>query len=269
MVKHRHHDAEMTSAPDPAPPSMGVVKSAGRALQLLEFFEDIRRPARAVEAAAALGMPQSSSSMLLRSLRELGYLDYDPATRTYLPSPRVALLGSWLDAGPVRDGRVTRLLEHLNESYVKTTFLAARNSIFAQYIYMMPARSTMRFHVATGARRLLVGSAAGRALLTDAPDDEISRLHRRTAAEFPDFRLTLDQVMENVAAMRAQGHFLSRALVTEGAAALAIRLPRGIDKAGRPIALAMAGLLDEFERREAEFADVMKDAAARFLDDRY
>ena len=37
------------------------------------------------------------------------------------------------------------------------------------------------------------------------------------------------------------------------------------DSKGRPLAVAVSGLLDEFERREAEIAATIHDAVARFL----
>lgn len=62
------------------PPS--VVKSAGRVLQILEFFDDVKREANVVEICRALGYPQSSTSVLLRSLVQLGYLAYTPKGRS-------------------------------------------------------------------------------------------------------------------------------------------------------------------------------------------
>src|SRR5215471_12160295 len=81
-----------------------VVKSAGRVLQVLEFFDDIRRESNVVEIKDALGYPQSSTSALLRSLVELGYLNYNNTSRTYIPTTRVALLGTWIDNDLMRDG---------------------------------------------------------------------------------------------------------------------------------------------------------------------
>src|SRR3546814_12145725 len=70
-----------------------VVKSAGRALQILEYFDDARREANMIDISRALHYPESSTSILLRSLVALGYLDYDRRKRTYRPNSRVRLLG--------------------------------------------------------------------------------------------------------------------------------------------------------------------------------
>ncbi|MEC9433388.1 MAG: helix-turn-helix domain-containing protein [Pseudomonadota bacterium] len=265
MARTREHNAQMMAAPDPVPRSPGAVKSAGRVLQVLEFFEDVRRPARATEISEALEMPQSSTSILMRSLRDLGYLDYDHGTRTFLPSPRVSLLGAWLDGGPIRDGRLTRMMERLTEQTDKTSFVAARNGIFAQYIYTVPSSSTLRFHLTIGARRLLVWSAAGFMLMTGMEDAEIRALTRRTAAEIPDFRHRADEVLANVEIARERGHYLSRGLVTPSAGAIAIRLPEGIDAAGRPLALAFGGLQDQLEQQEEALVAAMRAMVRDYL----
>ncbi len=158
---------------DPAGSDPALVKSAGRVLQILEMFDEIQREARVSEIAERLKVPQSSTSVLLKSLVRLGYLDYDPASRSFLPSPRVALLGAWLDKGPVRDGSLVRMLEHLSERTGGTVILAARNAIFSQYVHVLQARTAMRFHVPPGTRRLVVWSATGTALLADSPEAEI------------------------------------------------------------------------------------------------
>ena len=252
---------------DAVGPSLAFVKSAGRVLQILELFDALQREARVSEIAERLGFPQSSTSMLLKSLAQLGYLDYDAGSRTFLPSPRVALLGAWLDTGPVRDGSLVRMLEHLSERTGDTVILAARNAIFSQYVHVLQARSAMRFHVPPGTRRLVVWSATGTALLADSTEAEIGPLVRRTNAEAsPDQApIPIQAVLANRARVRQQGYFFSRGLVTPGAGSIAVPLPKRIDKRGRPLAVAISGLLADVEGREAQIVAIIQDAIARFL----
>src|SRR5690606_38656604 len=81
-----------------------VVKSAGRALQILEYFDAVQREASVSEISRALHCPQSSTSVLLRSLVHLGYLQNDRYRRTYYPTRRVSLLGNWVDPAIVQQG---------------------------------------------------------------------------------------------------------------------------------------------------------------------
>ena len=108
-------NGQVTEATSYGPPATGSVKSAGRVLRILEFFDEIQRDARVAEIAERLSFPQSSTSILLNCLVDLGYMDYLPESRTFLPSPRVTLLGTWLDKGPVRNGSLIRMLEEISQ----------------------------------------------------------------------------------------------------------------------------------------------------------
>lgn len=253
-------------APDPAPPAPGLVKSAGRALQVLELFESARRPLRAAEVAQAMEMPQSSTSMLLRSLRELGYLDFDARAKTYLPSIRVALLGTWMGSSMVRDGRLVGLLEHLSQETGATAMLATRQGIFAQYVHIVPSMRAMRYQMPVGTKRLLVSSGSGIMLLAGETDAEVAALARLSAAQFPDYAIDPDAVAARVAQARRQGWFLSLHLTTPGAGALAMRLPGEMEAMGRPMVLVVAGVAEELERDRESLAARMRAAIELFSD---
>jgi hypothetical protein len=83
-------DGQVTEATSYGPPAMGSVKSAGRVLRILEFFDEIQREARGAgrgsrvaEIAESLSIPQSSTSILLNCLVDLGYMDYLPESRSF------------------------------------------------------------------------------------------------------------------------------------------------------------------------------------------
>ena len=73
------------------------VKSAQRVLELLEFFAEWRRPASVKEICQSLGYPQSSTSVLLKSLTESGYFDHELRTGMYVPNVRMALATAWIE----------------------------------------------------------------------------------------------------------------------------------------------------------------------------
>jgi DNA-binding IclR family transcriptional regulator len=259
-------DSDVATVVDAAPTRPAVVKSAGRVLEILEFFDEVRREAQVAEIATRLGYPQSSTSVLLKSLTQLGYLDYDPSTRTFLPTARVALLGTWLDEGPVRDGSLIRMLEELSRATGDTIILAARNGIYSQYIHVVQARTAMRFHVPQGSRRLVVWSATGFALLRLAEDEQIRALVRRTNAELAPAQLIEPRrVLANIRQLRDEGYFFSRGLVTPGAGSIAMLLPSGVDRRDRPLAIGVSGLLDQFVRREHEIVACMREALRRYM----
>ena len=61
-----------------------TVKSAQRVLDILEFFAEWRQPASVNEISQSLGYLQSSTSVLLESLKESGYFDHDLRTGMYI-----------------------------------------------------------------------------------------------------------------------------------------------------------------------------------------
>jgi len=253
------------TAPDHGKRSPATVKSAGRALQVLEYFEMHRAPAKAIDIAKDIGMPQSSASMLLRSLVELGYLTLDSESRTYLPSPRVTLLGAWLDGGPIRDGSLLRAVEHLSDRTRDAVFMATRSGIYAQYIHITPARTALRFHISVGSRRLLVKSSTGFTLLSRMSDKQIRAILHRTNAEQDGPNISLDETMASVEMTRKQGYFFSREMVTPGAGAIAMLLPSNVDQCNRDLSICIGGMLADMEQKEEELVAEMRHTISRFL----
>src|ERR1700687_5568027 len=73
------------------------IKSAERTLRLFELFARRQERLTVGEIARGLCIPQPSASMLLNNLTEMGYLEYDRFDRSYAPTIRVTLLGSWIE----------------------------------------------------------------------------------------------------------------------------------------------------------------------------
>lgn len=156
-----------------------VVKSADRALQVLEFFDRVRRPCSVSEVSRSLNCPQSSTSVLLRSLVATGYLHYETAKRVYFPSRRVSLLGSWVDPTMVQLGSTLQLVEEMAETLGQTVVVAVANGNYAQYIFVAGTQTTL----SPGCLRPMAFTAVGRALLSKFNDDQIIGILRRTNAD--------------------------------------------------------------------------------------
>lgn len=162
-----------------------VVKSAGRALQILEFFDSVQREACVSEISRALQCPQSSTSVLLRSLVSLGYLQNDRYRRTYYPTRRVSLLGSWVDPTIVRQGELLMQADQLARETDQTVIMATMNGLQAQHIYVNPSQADPgvfgAFHVGTNCA--LATTALGKALLAGHNDKFVSQLVWRLNGE--------------------------------------------------------------------------------------
>lgn len=179
------HALPASLSPRNAGSDASVVKSAGRALQILEYFDVVQREACVSEISRALHCPQSSTSVLLRSLVHLGYLQNDRFRRTYYPTRRVSLLGNWVDPTIVRQGELLMHADALAARTGQAVVIATINALCAQYIYVnrpqTEAGGAESFHV--GAQCPLARVALGKALLAGHDDKHVLQLTWRMNGE--------------------------------------------------------------------------------------
>ena len=171
--------------------SLTVVKSARRVLDILEYFSVTRRPATVSEVEKALDLPQSSTSVLLRSLVALGYLEYLPGERRFRPTLRVAKLGDWVEHG--LPGPMTRELEKLRDALQETIILGRRQGAQVQFIYILAAERAVQFHARLNSLQPMALSAVGVTLLSTLPKSTARAIIRRNNAEARSPRYVVDE----------------------------------------------------------------------------
>lgn len=243
-----------------------VVKSAGRVLQVLELFDQERRPMAVAEVAAHYEWPASSTSALMGSLVTLGYLEYDPRQRVYRPSVRVALLGDWVQGNLLREGQLTRLMEYLNEATGETIVLAAQNGLHSQYLRVLQGTNALRLHLRIGTLRPLFGSGTGSMLLTAMDEATVRKLARRFNAGAPAARrVDVDQVLAKLAQDRARGYAVSLDQVTMHSGLIALLLPT--EPGTQPLVLGLSGLTVRLQEHEQKYIRLARKAIKDFLAD--
>jgi len=245
----------------------GTVKSAVRVMQVFEFFDQVQRDAHISEIVEHLGFPQSSTSALMKSLVRCGYIEYLPLTRTYTLTPRVALLGSWIEGSPLKDGSIGRMMDELNAETSEAIVLACSNGIYSKYIHVVEASSLIRMHVPIGTTRLLVWSTTGVALISQMSDEAIRLLVKRTNAQAPSTRRPIDanQTLVHVDQYRKRGYFFSRGLMTSGAGMISMRLPPTSAGPDRPLAIGIGGPVDTIQKQETRIVRLLRDAIAKYI----
>lgn len=137
------------------------IKSAARTLEILELFQEQRAPLRLTYIFEKLGYPQSSTTTLLKSMVVLGYLNYDRASRTYFPTPRVAALGDWVNHHLFGSGDLDRLVKSIFEQTNETVVISSQNDIFIQHLRIVQPSHPHKIALAEGSMRVLPHSAAG------------------------------------------------------------------------------------------------------------
>jgi len=237
--------------------SDAVVKSAARVLDVLEYFADRRAPASVGEICKELGIPQSSASVLLKSLLSLGYLDYDTRRRTYMPTMRVALLGSWVQNYLVSGENIVGLLETIQRETHETVLLAIQNEATVQYIHIVEASHDVRLHVRVGARRPIVRTATGKMLLSLMPNVDIRKIVRRVNSEEPvaKYRVKEAAFVAEIDEIRSQGYAETHGDMISGASVVARLMPRASGEA--PMAIGIGGPLDRIEAEKEKMLDVL------------
>jgi DNA-binding IclR family transcriptional regulator len=251
--------AVRNASPAVQPKADSSVKSAKRVFEVLEFFEEHQRAASTIEVANALKFPQSSTSVLMRTMTSLGYLRYDSSRRNYIPTARVSMLGNWLSPALFERGRLINLMEDLSNKTNETIMVGLQNGLTAQYIHVIQAKLPMRLYVKAGTLRPLGRSGLGYALLSNYKDQEVRRIVKllNTYEADPTRHIDVKKLLVELANVRNKGHAFSLNLVTPGAGVVAMNLPK-IVESQQPLVICVAGLTDALIRQEQDIANLMR-----------
>ena len=242
---------------------MNPIKSAQRTLALLELFSLRQRPLTVGEIVRDLGIPQASASVLLKSLATLGYLTYDPAARTYLPTLRVVLLGAWIGHSFGETQVLSRRLGALRDEFDGlSAFIGIQNGPWAQYILVQDEPERMM--IASGQLRLLTCSALGRVFLGLRRDADVRLWARRCNAEAVDGRHRVDEAafLKVIQQVRRQGYAETFGdwRLEHGAIAITVPSPVG----DMPLGVGIGGSLDLLGRRREAIVDRLRGLTAEF-----
>ena len=238
------------------------VKSAARVIALFEYFAERQTPATIAELTRNLGIPQASMTMLARNLVDLGYLIHDPRSRSYFPSMRLPLLGSWMQRRFPQTGRLPKLLQRLSAESGQSVVLAMRNGINARYLLVQQASSPLAMAVRSGFVVPLACSATGWVLLMKESDREISKIIRRTQVEthVELWRKTAVNAAENIKTTRENGFAVTRGETERGRSAIAIPIS-GIDNKSVRLTIAIGGDQKVMEQNEQVFLSMLRATA--------
>ena len=201
------------------------VKSAQRVLEVLEFFAHEQRRATVMQVATALDYPQSSTSMLLATLESLGYLRFEPSDRSYTPTLRVMLLGSWLQDELFGSGSLISAMEDLRRRTGENVMVGLRQGIHVRFILSLRGPRSTTLHYPVGILRPVCRSAVGKILLAGLPNSEILRIARSANAQVePQDKVSTGELMEEIAHIREQGWALTVDYPQPDRATLAVAL---------------------------------------------
>lgn len=253
----------MQEVPPGAAMDVQPVKSAYRALEVLETFRVIKAPLTLSEIGAAMSCPLSSMHMLLHSLVAQGYLFHDRVRRTYWPSPRVALLGSWMSDERVEVDKWLPAMTELAARTGETAMLGQRNGLHVQYIHGIVGPRGSPFTIPIGSLRPMFRTAIGLVLASKLADQDARAMLRGCNIAETDraLRVPEEDAMQLLEDCRAKGYAFSHGTNTAGAAQIAVAIA---SRPGHPdLALAVGGTLPSIEAESESIVRILMELKAR------
>ncbi|WP_158812581.1 IclR family transcriptional regulator [Methylocapsa sp. S129] len=241
---------------------MGIlaVKSAARAIEVLECFGAAREPKSLKSICEMLRYPQSSTSVLLKTLTVMGYLNYDRRRRVYFPTLKVTALGDWVPQALFGNGRALEAMRDVHSATGETVSIAVKNDIYFQYIKVIQSMHALRFHVSEGTMRPLTQSAVGWLLMSTLKGDDLDNVIRRAnIAAGKAEAVKVPAMVATVAQARRQGYASAENVPFLGGATLCVLLPMTIQ--GQPVALGLGGSLERIRANRTRYLAALKRCA--------
>jgi DNA-binding IclR family transcriptional regulator len=236
-------------------------------MEILELFDQVRRPLSLKEVCDRLGLAPSSGIGLLKSLLFVGYLEYDKASRTYLPTMKIALLGSWVSEGMFSRMNIVPIMEHMRDVSGETVFLGTRSDLYTQYVHVLTSTEENPYIIPPGTIRPLARTGIGHLFLSLLNDRDLEYTVRRLNLSEPDrsLRVPYEEVYRSVATIRTQGYVFSKNLFHANGGIIAVLLP--VAPFNRTLALGLGGTTNRLEANLEDNLRILRearDAVGRF-----
>jgi IclR family transcriptional regulator, KDG regulon repressor len=179
----------------PAAETRSVV-ALRRGLAILDAFSASQKEFGVNEISRLLGMHKSTVSRLCATLEQAGYLARDPATEKYRLGARIQQLtgAASIDLrAAARD-----VLHQLVETSGETVTMVVRDGLDVVTIEVMDGPKMVRMQARVGARTQVHASAGSKAILSNLPPDEVSRV----IDAWPLARLTPNTITDKAELLR-------------------------------------------------------------------
>ncbi len=232
-----------------------LVKSAARAIEILELFANERRRLTLAQLGGLLDYPKSSLSVLLKSLLAQGYLSYLPTDLTYFPTLKVASLGDWIPSAIFGD-ELMPMLHDLRDATNETVTLTTPAGQSMRCLRVLLGTHRIALQLDEGTSFPIIGSAVGAAYLADLPAEAAKAFFAR-AAKTGTPPTGIREAERLVASTRKKGFACVYDRVTEDGGAIAIALPR--TSFGDSLVVAVAGLSNRILQSEAGIVQKLRE----------
>lgn len=230
------------------------VKSAERTVRILETLAASPTRLTLSELQERMGYPRSSLHALVRTLRELKWVEADESGSAFGLGPHALLSGTaYLD----RDPAIPHALEALEDLRAETGYtvhFARRDDAHVLYLASRESRDAVRVVSRVGRRLPAHLTALGQAMLAELTTEEVDKILPPKLESFTPQTIT-DKVKlhKELAVIRDRGWSLEREQGTEGVACVAASVHYRI-----PATDAISCSMPVAAASEAEIARVAK-----------
>ena len=152
----------------PTAPAAGPVKSAARALDLLDEIA-ANGPGTQLQLSTRLGIPKSSLHALLRTMTDRGWLQTDPTGSVYQLGIRALVVSSAYLAGDSVLSRTAGIMDEISAATEETVNLGRLTGADVIYTAKRESAHPLRMHSPVGRRLPAYSTALGRAILAEHP----------------------------------------------------------------------------------------------------
>ncbi|SLN71855.1 IclR family transcriptional regulator [Oceanibacterium hippocampi] len=190
----------------PAGRSSLFVSSVDKAFNVLRAFDTDATSLSLTQISAACGYNLSMVQRFVYTLQTLGYLRKDPQTRHYSPSPKLLNLGTSYLRCEELARRATPYIRQASDRSSETISLLELDGSDVIHIIRYGAPSSVNTRILLGTRMPAVGSAGGRVIIANRPDEEAAAIIDGTEVEQGRNPPDRADIEESLAAARRDGY---------------------------------------------------------------
>lgn len=240
------------------------IKSVQRVFEILEFFDEVKRPVAAKEVAARYGYPLMSAHALLKSIHRLGYADFDENTWAYTPSRSFIELLDWARDFLDREQEIQDFMAALNIETMETINLSRRTNAEMKILHGMETRYPIGVSVKVGtimpAAQSLTGLTALACLEKDKLEKALGMSDRRAGGSKVSFdRKLFNSVVEE---LNTYGTVAMQDVFVEGIGAVCFPVSTRYSK--ETLVIGVVGPSNRIENNSAKYRKIIKRLATKY-----
>ena len=240
------------------------VKSAFRALEMLELLTREGQALTFAECHRALAYPKASLHGLLRTMTGAGWVTFDPATKKYGLGVRVWEAGIAYTRMFPLETLARPIMERVRDATTETVQLAVLDGGEALYVGKVDGEHILRLDSSVGQRLTAHATGVGKVLLSELSKDEFEawlkgnklvRFTPNTITEPRKLREELEQV-------RGRGFATDREERTLGAACVAVAVRNHLGKCVAAMSVSAPAVRFGAGQRKMALAHLLDAASA-------